>query len=173
MTSELAVPTWLAVATAGGLVVLLVAVAGLVLSVRRSRRRTEELLASAARDAEELRAQLTALEGAVAGRTAPDLVVRDDQEYVITDLGHDDGDAPALPAPVFADILLRESLIRTVSLAAGLRRALSPEVRHRIRAEMRREVKRARRQRRTDLRRARREVADRQRAAVPLTDVAG
>lgn len=175
MTSDLAVPAWVVVATALVLLALVVAAVVLVLSVRRSRRRTEELLRSAARDAEELRAQLAALESALEQRAgAPERAVRDRREYVITGLGHDEQEpAPPLPAPVFADILLRESLIRTVSLAAGLRRALSPEVRCRVRSEMRREVRRARRQRRTDQRQVRRELEARQRARLPVTDVAG
>ncbi len=54
---------------------------------------------------------------------------------------------PTVPGPQFVDVLLRESLIRTASIAAGLRRALAPEVRNRIRFEMKREVKRSRKQR--------------------------
>ena len=54
----------------------------------------------------------------------------------------------------FADIVARESAIKAVGLAHGLRRALSPEARNRIRFEMQREVKRARKQRRADQRAA-------------------
>ena len=71
---------------------------------------------------------------------------------------------------MFADIVLRETVMQAASLAAGLRRALSPEVRNRIRFEMRREVKRARKQRRADLREARREWEARQRAHVDLDE---
>lgn len=163
MTSEVVVPTWAAAVTLAALVALAVAVAGLVVSVRRSRARTERLLASAAADAEALRGQLAEIERRLSEPYAQ-VAIRDEREYVITDLGEPRPAAPALPAPVFADILLRESLVRTAALAAGLRRALSPEVRHRIRFEMRREVKRARKQRKTDLRQARREWEARRRA---------
>ncbi len=75
-----------------------------------------------------------------------------------------------MPAPLFADIVLRETVVQAAALAAGLRRALSPESRNRIRFEMRREVKRARKQRRADLREARREWEARQRAQVDLDE---
>ncbi len=102
--------------------------------------------------------------------------VRDEQEYVITGLGggletqaaRTPTAVDTVPAPMFADIVLRETVMQAASLAAGLRRALSPEVRNRIRFEMRREVKRARKQRRADLRQARREWEARQRAHVDL-----
>ncbi|WP_141013430.1 hypothetical protein [Nocardioides sambongensis] len=177
MIAHLAVPTWLAA-------VLLLAVAGLALAVvalagslRAQRRRTQALLEQAAVDAEELRTQLAGIERQLADAAsvpdprAPRSPVRaDGREYVITDLGTSSTEAvPALPAPVFVDVLLRESMIRTVSLAAGLRRALAPEVRNRIRFEMRREVRRARKQRRTDLRTARREFEARQRAGMEPT----
>jgi len=84
------------------------------------------------------------------------------QQYVITGLGGFETGANAasstavetVPAPMFADIVLRETVVQAASLAAGLRRALSPEVRNRIRFEMRREVKRSRKQRRRDVRAA-------------------
>ena len=55
-------------------------------------------------------------------------------------------------------------VVKAASLAHGVRRALDPETRNRIRFEMRREVKRARKQRRADTREARREWEARQRA---------
>ncbi|TWG93527.1 hypothetical protein L615_006100000120 [Nocardioides sp. J9] len=178
MTTHLAVPDWLAVVTLLGLLALVVAVLGLGLSLRRSRRHTEELLAAAATDAEALREQLAGLEQQVRTRTTAvetrervPVAVVDDREYLITDLGKARGPkvpAPVVPAPQFADILLRESVIKTASLAAGLRRALSPEVRNRIRFEMKREVKRARKQRKLMLRAARRDWETRQRAATEV-----
>jgi hypothetical protein len=66
---------------------------------------------------------------------------------------------------LFADLVLRESLVKGISLAYGVGRALSPETRNRIRFLMRQEVKRSRKQRRIDLRAARRHLADLQRAA--------
>ena len=65
---------------------------------------------------------------------------------------------------VFADIVARETVIRTASLAHGLRRALSAETRNRIRFEMKREVKRSRKQRRADLKAAHRDLQARARA---------
>ncbi len=73
---------------------------------------------------------------------------------------------PTVPAPVFADLVLRETVVQTASLFHGLRRALSPETRNRIRFHMRQEVKRSRKQRRAELREVRREWAARQRAAM-------
>ena len=60
---------------------------------------------------------------------------------------------PTVPGPVFADLLLKETVVQTASLFHGLRRALSPETRNRIRFHMRQEVKRSRKQRRAELRR--------------------
>jgi hypothetical protein len=66
--------------------------------------------------------------------------------------------------------VLRETVVQAASLAHGLRRALAPEMRNRIRFEMRREVKRSRKQRRADLKAARREWEARQRADLGLPD---
>ena len=75
-------------------------------------------------------------------------------------------DRPVVAAPLFADLVLRESVVQAASLATGVRRALAPEVRHRVRLEMKRDVKRARKQRRADLRAARRDWEARRRAEV-------
>ena len=90
-------------------------------------------------------------------------------DYVITRIGEPEPEPEAVPtvaAPVFADIVLRESVVQTASLFHGLRRALAPETRNRIRFHMRQEVKRSRKQRRIELREVRREWAARQRAAM-------
>jgi hypothetical protein len=89
-------------------------------------------------------------------------------EYVITRVGEPEPEEPAPtgPPPVFADLLLKETVVQTASLFQGLRRALAPETRNRIRFHMRQEVKRSRKQRRTELREVRREWAARQRAAM-------
>jgi hypothetical protein len=73
---------------------------------------------------------------------------------------------PTVPAPVFADLLLKETVVQTASLFQGLRRALAPETRNRIRFHMRQEVKRSRKQRKVEMREIRREWAARQRAAM-------
>ncbi|WGY04379.1 hypothetical protein QI633_11560 [Nocardioides sp. QY071] len=176
MTSELAVPTWLVVVTLVAVVALGVAAYRLSRSVRQARSHTEALLAAAAQDADALREQLAGIEAELAAgqeratrRDRTPVAVVDDREYVITDLGQEHGPrvpARVVPAPMFADIVLRESVIKTAALAAGLRRALSPEVRNRIRFEMRREVKRSRKERRLMLRAARRDLESRQRATL-------
>ena len=179
MTSALVVPAWAAIVTVVLVAGLAIAVVRLGGEVRRTREETRRVLDRAAADAESLREELSGLEQRLAeeaerARTLerkpyPGITVVDDREYVITELAQGRrgalAAAPTLPAPVFADILVRESLIRTASIAAGLRRALSPEVRHRVRFEMKREVKRSRRQRRADLKQARRDLAARQRSA--------
>jgi hypothetical protein len=95
----------------------------------------------------------------------------DRTQYVITQVGEpvlpvDREPVPTVSAPVFADIVARETVVQTASLVHGLRRALSPETRNRIRFHMRQEVKRSRKQRRTELREVRREWAARQRVAM-------
>ncbi len=185
MTSALVVPTWAAIVTVLVVAGLVFAVVRLADAVRQTREATRRVLASAAADAERLREELGVLEDQLeqlAERSReleryPEITVVDDREYVITDLERRRargplGAVPTLPTPVFADILLRESLIRTASIAAGLRRALAPEVRNRVRFEMKREVKRSRKQRRADTRMARREVEARRRASVPTEGTA-
>jgi hypothetical protein len=162
VTADWTVPVW-AVLAAVGVVVLMVA--GLAFSVARSRRRTAAALAVARQDAEALREQVAAIERRLA---EPARHRADDSEYTITTIGREEPEpvrVPVVPAPLFADLVLRESAVQAASFVAGLRRALAPETRNRIRFEMRQEVKRARRQRRADLRQARREFEAKQRAA--------
>jgi hypothetical protein len=96
----------------------------------------------------------------VDARSAPPAAERPDADrpdYVITTLA----DASA-PEPVreptheggpsrreFASVAVTESVVKLAALAHGVRRALSPQSRNRIRFEMGREVKRARRERRS------------------------
>jgi hypothetical protein len=155
------VPSGLVLLTA--LAVVVVGVAGTVLATAGARRRMQAELRSH-------RAEIAALTARVDGleRTSerPD---RDRHEdYVITAL-------PVAAPPVasvaddsrvgagFVSVAAGESLVRVVSLAYGVRRALSPESRNRIRFEMRREVKRARKQRRRDVRAAQRHLRTAQR----------
>jgi hypothetical protein len=102
--------------------------------------------------------------------------VTQDEAYLVTRI-----DEPAQPeratdhridGSLFADLVLRESMVKGVSLAYGLGRALSPESRNRIRFLMRQEVKRSRKQRRADLRAARRHVAAVRRAEQAREDAA-
>lgn len=94
-------------------------------------------------------------------------------EFVITHVGdevalprHAAGPAPERPEPaLFADIVLRESVVRAASLAHGVRMALAPETRNRIRFEVRQETRRAGRGRRAEMKQALREFRARERAA--------
>lgn len=168
-------PGWVVVSVMG-LTLLLVTALGVALAHVCSR----SSRATARTDAETLalRAQVDDIERRLAAQDALVAETAEPQEYVITRLGDegDDGPAPgqtpAVGAPLFADLVLRESVVQAASMAAGLRRALAPETRHKIRFEMKREVKRARKQRRADLRAARREWAARQRAEVDPEDSA-
>jgi hypothetical protein len=88
-------------------------------------------------------------------------------EYVITRLG-DVPDEPVamIEGRLFADVVLRESVVKAASWAHGLRQGLSPANRNRIWFEMRREVKRARKERKAEEREAIREYRARRRAGV-------
>jgi hypothetical protein len=92
-------------------------------------------------------------------------------EFVITDLGDPVEPAPEpvpLDAPTFADIVLKETVVKAASLAHGVRRGLAPANRNRIRFEMKQEVRRSRKQRRADLKAAQRDLHARQRADLDL-----
>lgn len=158
-----------ALAAVGVLVLIsLVAVLLALGARRRARRRLEAAEASEA----ELRERLEALEKRL---TQPEVRRRrrDEKEYVITSLGEDGEPAEVeqvvqrtLTAPAFADAVFRETVVHSAALVHGVRRALSPEVRFKIRYEMHREVKRARKDRKSEMREALREYRQRQRAAV-------
>ena len=152
---------WLAAAGAVALAALLLALLG----VRRARR--AESLAAA------LVERVALLESPVteAPRTVADDA--DASTYVITGLDdHTDRDEPGqVPVAVpidgrlFADIVVRETVVKAASWTAGLRRALAPESRNRIRFHVRQETKRAGRERRAETKRALREFRARERAA--------
>lgn len=86
--------------------------------------------------------------------------------YVITGLSQPRLGAEVTPldGSTFADVFLREAVVRGAALAYGLRSALSAESRNRIRFEIRREVKRSRKERRAEVKIAVREYRERQRA---------
>jgi len=92
----------------------------------------------------------------------------DADEFVITRLGVEpEGEpVPTVEPRLFADLVLRESVVKAAALAYGVRRGLAPANRNRIWFEMRREVKRARKERKAEEREAIREWRARQRAAV-------
>jgi hypothetical protein len=153
---------WMVPAAAG--VLALVALA-LGVGLLRARSRTDRAVAAARAETEALRAQLVELER----RLAPPGPRPTEAEYLITHLGEADsaGTSPArVETALFADLVLRETVVKAVSLAHGVRRALDPEARNRVRFEMRRELKRARKQRRADNRQARREWEARRRATL-------
>jgi hypothetical protein len=145
--------------------------ASLVLAVvlLRTRATTSRDLRSAHAESASLRAQLEDLDRRL---THAPPRAHADPEFVITHLGEAGPAAAPVGAPVvgvdavervdsalFADLVLRETVVKAASLTHGLRRALAPEVRNRIRFEMGREIKRARKQRRADLKAARRHPA--------------
>ena len=91
----------------------------------------------------------------------------EEAEYVITRLGDEPTTEAGAPmeSRLFADIVLRESVVKAASFVYGVRRGLSPANRNRIWFEMRREVKRARKDRKAEEREAIRDWRARQRAA--------
>lgn len=93
-------------------------------------------------------------------------------EFVITDLGREQPPADLVrpDAPAFADIVVKETVVRAASLAHGLRRGLAPATRNRIRFEMKQELRRARKQRRADLKAAQRDLRARQRRSLARED---
>jgi len=93
-------------------------------------------------------------------------------DYVITRLGQAEEPTPSLEPRLFADVVLRESVVKAASLVHGVRRGLAPANRNRIWFEMRREVRRARKHRKAEEREAVREWRARRRAAVREDDAA-
>jgi hypothetical protein len=162
--------TALLLAVTGVLALLVIGVAALAVRLARRVGRLEARLAASSHtnpwSAEPENHGNVGLDAPEPPRTQP--------EYVITHLGEPEheaqetavGTVPTVAPGLFADLVLRESVVQAASLFHGVRRALSPENRNRIRFEMRREVKRSRKQRRADIREARREWEARQRAAM-------
>ena len=147
----------------GAAALLVLAALAVLLVTRRDRARAAAALADARAESADLRQRLDALARRLEAPARPV------EEFVITEVGTADG-SPAETGPparlegrLFADIVLRESVVKAASLGHGVRRALAPETRNRIRFEMKREVKRSRRQRRAELKEIRRSQQDRQR----------
>lgn len=130
-----------------------------------------------ARRAEALVASLSERVGVppVPAAHVPPVAATDTAAFVITEVGspREDGAPPAAPVPVarpidgrlFTDIVARETVVRAAGWTHGLRRALSPETRNRIRFEVRQETRRAGRGRRAEMKQALREFRARERAA--------
>ena len=153
---------WIVPVVLGALTVLVLV---LVVALARSRSRTARELLAAHEEAASLRAQVDEIER----RLQPP--IHDRTDYVITRLGDDPPEPAAVPkaridGQLFADLVLRETVVKAAALAHGVRRGLAPEVRNRIRFEVRREIKRSRRTRRAEIREARREWDARQRAGM-------
>lgn len=159
----------------------LLAVTGLVLAVAvvRLRRRVAALERALAVRAQQVEAPSPAGADVADAKATSSTSGSDDETFVITAVVPAGGpSAEAGPAggrhaaadrriegSLFADLVLRETVVKGASFVHGVRRALAPETRNRIRFEMRQEVKRSRKQRRTDRKAARRHLADQQRAA--------
>jgi hypothetical protein len=159
VTKDLVV--WIAV---GGLTLLCLSLLATVVVTRRAWAGDARLAHAELGD---LRARVEELEhrqGATARPAAP-------TEYVITglrDATASDADPPParIDGAVFADTVLRETVVKAASLAHGVRRGLAPATRNRIRFEMKQEVRRSRKQRRADLKAAQRDLHARQRQAM-------
>jgi len=141
---------------------LLILVVVLLWTTRSGRRRMQAALAASRSDVDSLRARLEAISEEITSAriVAAAAPVVPQTEYLITSAG----------APVFVNaeavsnravlsVAFGEPLVKVVGFGYGVRRALSPETRHRIVFEMRREVKRARKERKRDTRRAGREAS--------------
>lgn len=152
---------------AGAVVALAVAlreVSGRVRGLETRRPSVEEVAQRPSRDQSD--------DGLVSGSRAPS-PTDGPSEFVITRLGDEPGKpVPALETRLFADVVLRESVVKAASLAHGVRRGLAPANRNRIWFEMRREVRRARKHRKAEEREAVREWRARRRAAVREDDAA-
>ena len=153
--------------------VLAVLAVALTVALLRTRSRTRHELDAARAEAAGLRAQVDEIERVLASR-AP-VPTPPAREYTITDLGSSAqpvAEPPRIDQALFADLVLRETVVKAASLAHGVRRALGAESRNRIRFEVRREIRRSRKQRRADLREARRDWEARQRSTVDGEDAA-
>ncbi len=151
MTTE---QLWLVAVSALAVAALVVA-----LRARRATRAALELAAEAQAQVSGLLAELAAVTAVPESRPEAG---PDPTDYVITDLGttpeRELGSA-RIEGRLFADIVLRETVVKAASLAHGVRRALTPEQRLKMRAEYKREVRRSRKQRRAELKEARRHLA--------------
>jgi hypothetical protein len=74
--------------------------------------------------------------------------------------------ATPIDGRLFTDIVARETVVRAAGWTHGLRRALSPETRNRIRFAVRQETRRSGRERRAEMKQALREFRARERAGV-------
>lgn len=173
---------WLLGACALALALVVVALVLATLAMRRTARLRRELAAATA-VSEALRERIADLEASLATDSADLAGAPRGQDahaaehtFVITHVGESDAlevaaagassdavDPVRLDGRQFADIVARETIVKAAGLAHGVRRAMAPQTRNRIRFEMRREVKRSKRTRRTEMKQAWREYQARQR----------
>lgn len=157
--------TWIDLTLVAGLLLALAAAVALAVALRRERRGTHADLTASRADAEELRERLDRLESRLPPASAPDAAGASGaagDSYVITDLSDRASEpepAPRIEGRLFADLVLRETVVKAAGLVHGVRRAASPEARFRMRYAYGREVKAARKRRRAELRRLRRVAA--------------
>lgn len=162
-----------------GAVAALVLVALVSLLRRRSRSRAdlEAMLSAAQREADDLRQRLDALTRRE-GRTRQ----AEPADYVITEVGatpmlfepgqlpeSESADPIAVPDRLVLSATLGAPLVKVAAFAHGMRRALAPESRNRIRFEMKREVRASRKRRKRLLREHLRTVRAQERAGEGLT----
>ena len=158
MTTE---QVWVVATGALALVALLALLVAVLASrsARRDRAAVDELAGRVAR----LESQATSPRTAATETAAPETETA--SSYVITGLEEAPPAPSAGPAPaaqridgrLFTDIVARETVVRAASWTHGVRRALAPESRNRIRFQVRQQAKQARRDRRTEVREALRE----------------
>jgi hypothetical protein len=153
--------SWLLAALVATLALVVV---GLLALRARDRRTAAEERGRAASEQAALREQLAAIERRL-DAAEEEATPAPTEGYVITGLAASEPTPgptlPALPARIdgrlFADIVARETVVTAAAWTHGLRRALAPEARQRIRSAMRQEVRRSRRERRDELKQALRE----------------
>ncbi len=132
---------------------------------RAAEGRAAHALATARSEAEELRGRLDALTATLEAAEQQGRAEAAEPEWVITSIDQPEPTTPTrIEGRLFADIVLRETVVKAAALGHGVRRALTPETRNRIRFEMRQESKRLRKERQVTARRLQREAAARQRA---------
>lgn len=151
--------------------VLLVAVVALLVLRSRDRSAAEAREEQARAESARLHEQLAAIER----RLAEPEPLTTEGEYVITRLGdaeHEPHTPQRIEGRMFADLVVRETVVKAAAWSHGVRRALAPETRNRIRFHMRQESKRARKERRAEMKEALRVYRAQQRESVDDEDAA-
>lgn len=145
--------TWVTAALAAVVLLVLGVSVAVLVPVLRDRARAEESAAESRSECLRLERRMQELEQRLARmQQAP--AAAGGRAYVITDAGREElPEAGTMLADRFVlSAAVGDPLVKVVALGHGVRRALAPEVRHRIRFAMRQESKRARKQRRREMR---------------------